>query len=104
MAANTPFMTPFLFQVIHYHTNDSPQVHNSNITTQAKIPLFIFEHLTSYTLASYGKTCQKQLSAQSAIIIFNTRTCAQKIQKRKEDKILSGGITQLNKRLGELQG
>ena len=50
-------MTPFLFQVIQYHVDDSPKVHNSDITTQSKIPSFFIKHL-----ANYGKMCLKPLS------------------------------------------
>ena len=48
-------MTPFCIQSVYYHADDSPNVRNSNIATQSKIFLFVFEHLASYTLASYGK-------------------------------------------------
>ena len=48
-------MTPFLFQVIQYHTDDSPKVHNSHdITTKSKVPSFV---LASFTIGNYGKTC-----------------------------------------------
>ena len=72
-------MTPFFIPSIHYHADDSAKVHNSNITTQSKIPSFAFEHLASYTLAGYDTTCQKQLSQSAIFLRVNTRTCALKI-------------------------
>ena len=48
--------------MIYYHADDSLKVHNSDITTQSKIPLFVFKHLAIYTLAKLQQSVLKQLS------------------------------------------
>ena len=51
---NTPQFSIFchiLFQVIQYHADVGSKVHNSNNTTQSKIPLVVLNHLAGYTLA-----------------------------------------------------
>ena len=69
-------MLPFFIPSIHYHADDSAEVHNSNITTQSKIPLFVFKHLVSYTVAGYDKTCQKQLSVCPFFASQYTHMCS----------------------------
>ena len=60
-------MMPFFIRVIQYHTDNGPNVHNSDITTQSKIPLFVFKHLASYTLINYGKTLLSLVSLWESI-------------------------------------